>query len=189
MELVTFIIAIIGCITGILGAILNTMTRFSTRKNLKVKFIKENCFAFPKIREYKNTPFENNAIAYVVIENRSSLPITVISMKFKAPKIGEYMPIQPYELDNLVLYKHDGSAISFSVGNHQLSFPLTLAPYQAVSGFLFFKVYPYSGDQYQDVPVLLTTTRHCKNISCTCRFQIYDLETFANNRRPSPLSC
>lgn len=173
MDIVTMVIAVIGAVTGVLGCVFSFITIWSTKRNLKITFVDAECVFFPKLSTLRmQTAY--HAFARVIIENRSSLPITIIDMKFGAPGKGERIPNQKYEFDVLSLpERKDDSPIvvtTFDIGKKQIFFPLTLDPYQAINGYLFFPFWPYEDEKDRLIPVHTKTTRHKRAFNISCRF-------------------
>lgn len=124
-ENITLAIAIFGAIGTLFNWLLNF---FHNRRNLKIKIV--------SIRKHKS-----DFLMYVLIENRSRLPISISSFSVKIG--GAFYPCRliPKKVRTDV---SSGKGISTRTPFYTMQFPVNIGSLGAASGYVFFDSYPQS---------------------------------------------
>lgn len=167
---ITLVIAIIGCITGVIGLTLSFISFVSFRRKLSIVFDPKRCIIFRRLSTYKNIATKTQALIHMSVLNRSASPITITECRFYTDKYS-FIPVRDYPYGTIRLpegFNPLSVYTEYDVTDNQLSFPLTLMPYEAAIGFLFLPFSPFPEEKCQELKVHLTTTRHSNGIRLSC---------------------
>lgn len=170
------IISIIGCITGVLGLAISINNALSRRKKLKITFFdKKECIYFDKLKNHSDCNTKKQAIALLQIQNKSSLPITIHTIRFALNK-EKSMPHRFYPFENIVLPESKDTferttRISIDTSGRQLELPIKLNAYEATKGYMFLSFFVFDDNLPHKIKVEFGTTRHQKRLTRKCIFR------------------
>lgn len=138
----TQVIALIGCITGIMSLSLNLVRSWNERFYVRVSFFEPENLFFHRLSRFSNYHTEYQGLLRVRFENRSSSPVTVFSVS--ASVNGEALHFQEYQggLSRsfiLSLGKNESREIPM---DKELLLPIRIDSYDAVEGYLFIPFFP-----------------------------------------------
>lgn len=142
------IISIIGCITGISGLIISIINALSRKKKLKITFFdKDECIYFDKLNNHSQCVTNKQAIALLQIQNKSSQPITIHTIRFTLNK-EKSMPHRFYPFGDITLPETEDtfektSRTVININGHPLETPIKLNAYESIKGYMFLPFFVF----------------------------------------------
>lgn len=182
---ITDVISIIGCITGVSGFIISVLNALSKRKKLKITFFdKKECIYFDRLKNHSNCNTKKQAIALLQIQNKSSQPITIHTIRFALNK-EKSMPHRFYPFENIVLPESEDtfektSRIAIDTNGHQLELPIKLNAYESTKGYMFLPFFVFNDELPHKIKVEFGTTRHRKKLIRKCVFRPFVPDSVQN---------
>lgn len=177
---ITNIIALIGCITGVLGFGLSLIIYFGGMAKFKIEF-PADCpsFFFKKLQNYWYTITEKQAIIYIRFINNSNNPLTIYDIqtfvKNEELHFTEYgtetinNPTEDTYSDKIIIEDRttEGKLIGGEVFdmNNQIKLPLTIPPYGVNEGYMFYQFFPDISTKSVTVNFKVKTSRKIKSAS------------------------
>lgn len=156
--MITNIVAIIGCITGVISLTLNLIRSWNERFDVRVHFYEPENMFFNRLHGYGSYHTDYQGIVRVRFENRSSDPITVFSATLSAD--GQPVFIREYEgLSKKILLNlgdHHSGEISLE---REIHLPLRIDSYDAVEGYMFIPFFPTISKDIAPLTLSVQTTK------------------------------
>lgn len=190
---ITDIVALIGCVTGVLGLGLSLLIYFEGMAKFKIEFPTDfpNLF-FKKLKNYSYTITEKHAIIYIRFINNSNKPLTIYDIqsfvKNEELHFTEYGPetINNPSDDSLTdkIVLEDRLLSGELIGEtdidmkKQISLPLTIPPYGVNEGYMFYQFFPNIITNSVTVNFKVKTSRKSK----TSKTEVYQYNYKENNK-------
>ena len=155
----TQVIAIIGCITGIISLTLNLIRAWNERFDVRVSFFEPENMFFHRLSLYSNYQTEYHGLLRVRFENRSSSPITVFSAS--ASVNGEPLHIRKYQggLSKAFTVSLDGNEVREIPMDKEILLPIRIDSYDAAEGYMFIPFFPSLNDDTVSLKFSINTTK------------------------------
>ena len=155
----TQVIALIGCITGIISLSLGLIRSWNERFYIRVSFIEAENMFFHRLSRYSNYQTEYQGLLRVRFENRSSSPVTVFSAS--ASVNGEALHIQEYQggLGRSFILSLDEKKSREILMDKELLLPIRIDSYDAVEGYMFISFFPSISDDTAPLKFSINTTK------------------------------
>ncbi len=170
--MVTTIVAIIGCLTGVASLTLSLIRSWNEKFDVRIHFYESGSVFFHKLNLYSSYKTDYQGLIKVRFENRSSTPITVFSIKATAE--GKPIAFQKIEWpggkqDYLDFPIKKNTYTRISIGR-ELEVPLRIEPYDACEGYLFFPVFPSIESDTAIIKLTAETTKRAVDAVSKVRF-------------------
>lgn len=164
-------IALIGCITGCLGLVINLYRLYRERYCLKIGFFKPECIFFGPITA-KTYSSKYQGLIHMEICNKSVNPITIHDAYLAVGK--HYSRFEKYdESDSIKLLQKNvppvkhllnpKSYVSFPM-NKQFEAPLRLQAFDSFEGYGFIPYFPYEKEDPLKIYVIFKTAKRSKHV-------------------------
>lgn len=155
----TQIIALIGCITGIVSLSLNLIRSWNERFYVRVSFFEHENMFFHRLSRFSDYQTEYQGLLRVRFENRSSSPVTVFSAS--ASVNGKTLHFQEYQggLSKSFILSLDKNEYREIPMDKELLLPIRVDSYDAVEGYMFVPFFPSISDDTAPLKFSINTTK------------------------------
>lgn len=180
MNILSTVLSIIGCITGISSLLINFYRVLIERTKLYVEFELSHCLYFDKLDNYSDYNTEFQGFIYIRLINRSSNPITIY-------KIQTY-----YENKEIFHHKYKESKIilkqkapkrtnEFTYDmNKQAILPLKIGGFDVFQGYIFYDFLKNFHHENKQLDIVIKSTRKTIKKSCLINKFKAQINTEAN---------
>ncbi|MBQ3370079.1 MAG: hypothetical protein IJG48_03550 [Mogibacterium sp.] len=168
--MVTELVAIIGCITGVASLTLNLIRSWNERFDVRVHFFEPENIFFKKLSSYKSYSTDYHGLLRIRFENRSATPITVFSIH--ATINGDPLHFRKFEGYNNSFDIHLTDSVIAKVEiSREIELPLRIEPYDACEGYLFIPFFPSINEDHAFIKLEAETTKRNVSAVSTIRFK------------------
>lgn len=170
VELITFSIAIIGCLTGCFSLLINLYRLYRERYCLKIQYLESECFYFDAITTKKYST-KHQAILHITIRNKSIHPITIHDAKLYVN--GCYTRFEEYTDSNTIKLPETHTPLPANLidpmsyvtipVDRQFKTPLRLQACDSFEGIAFIPCFPYAEESPIKVTVIYETAKRSEH--------------------------
>lgn len=171
MELITFSIAIIGCLTGCFSLLINLYRLYRERYCLKVQYLESECIYFDAITTTKKYSTKYQAVLHIILRNESIYPITIHDVQLYVNECYTRFEEYPEPSDIRLLETHtplpedliDPESFLVLPTDRQFKAPLRLQACDSFEGIAFIPYFPHTGETPVEITVIYKTAKRPKH--------------------------
>lgn len=160
--MLSFILSIIGCLTGAASLLINILKYLSERPKIKIsQSISYDLSYFFKASELSTFKAPYHSFVYVGLSNESPKPITITKIKLNLNESDNVFAINCK--DNYPCFhfkfKNDNERTLIDLKADAIRIPLRLDSYEYINGYLFFPFTPELPNHIINTTITIFTTR------------------------------